>query len=180
MSLCESWQTRHTIGCALRRAPTNARSMSTTSIIACIKRLFASTLCVVCFIAMSMLFVVVVLATAHKNDAHCLRSHTIAIHSYAFTSTSLTAANLPNVASIGEYVAHLHDSSLFMRALQCLCVNHGRPVIRLVVRCGVHQITHEACLPHRSLLASSGCLHRRFALFVSLRCRCFFCCICCA
>jgi hypothetical protein len=55
MSLCESWQACHTIGCALRCAPTTARSLSTTWIMACIKRLFVSTLCVVCFIAMSML-----------------------------------------------------------------------------------------------------------------------------
>jgi hypothetical protein len=66
----------------------------------------------------------VVLANAHKScDTRCLRSHTIALHSGAFFGcTSLTTADLTNVTSIGKYVLHLHDSTLFVRALQYLFV----------------------------------------------------------
>jgi hypothetical protein len=104
----------------------------------------------------------IVFATAHKSDSHCLRSHTIPLHSNAFDGcTSLTAANLPNVASVGEYVAHLHDSILCYAPLANGCL------------CDITSTTQNTCARRRALTTRViACTARHFSARCALLLHC--------
>jgi hypothetical protein len=71
------------------------------------------------------------------------------LHSYAFYEcTYLTSADLTNVGSMGEYVAHILDFLLFLSACQHFRVTLSTPNKRLIVPCGVRQLTNARGFPY--------------------------------